>query len=204
MVGVVEDEAALLERLRAREEEAFAFVVDRDDAALRRVASAFLRTTGAVEEVVAETWLAVIAGLDGFEGRSTLRTWIFAILVNRARTRAARERRSVPFSSLEDGGRPAVDPAAFGEDGRWRSAPIRLERDPHERLLARELRAGLLEAIDALPPRQRAVITLRDVVGCPPGEVGEMLGLSDGNQRVLLHRARAHVREALLAGGGAR
>jgi RNA polymerase sigma-70 factor (ECF subfamily) len=161
------------------------------------VARAFVRTPAAVEEVVGETWLAMIAGLEGFEGRSSLRTWIFAILVNRARTRASRDARSVPFSSLQDDEHPPVDPGAFAPDGRWRSAPARLERDPYEHLLAAELRERLMDAIEQLPPRQRTVITLRDVVGCAPAEVAEMLELSEGNQRVLLHRARAHVRDLL-------
>ena len=120
----------LLIRMRAGEQAAFEKLLERYDASLRRVARSFVRTTTAVEEVVQETWLGVVNGLDRFEGRSSLKTWIFRILVNRARTRAVREARSVPFSSLEADDRPAVDPGAFAEDGRWRSAPSRLDADP--------------------------------------------------------------------------
>jgi RNA polymerase sigma-70 factor (ECF subfamily) len=195
---VEDDEAVLLERLRAGDEKAFAELVAANDAALRRVARSFVRTAAAADEVVGETWLAVIAGLPRFEGRSSLRTWIFGILVNKARTRGVREARSVPFSALadEDGG-PTVDPNEFAPDGSWRSAPRRLESDPEGRLLASELRAALFAAIDRLPPRQRTVLVLRDVVGLDPTEVSELLELSEGNQRVLLHRGRARLRQGL-------
>jgi len=193
----VDDDHGLLERLRAGDEAAFRTLVDRHDGALRRVARTFVRTGSAADEVVQETWLAVVRGLSNFEGRSSLRTWIFHILVNRARTYAVRDARSVPFSSLETDDGPTVEPAAFGADGRWSSAPPRLDADPETGLLAAELRRHLLQAVDALPPAQRAVITLRDLVGVSPEEVCELLELSDGNQRVLLHRARARVRTAL-------
>ena len=192
-----DDEAALLERLRAGEEAAFVELVAANDAALRRVARSFVRTSAAADEVVAETWLAVIAGLPRFEGRSSLRTWIFGILLNRARTRGVREARSVPFSALEQDGGPTVDPDSFAADGSWRSAPRRLESDPEGRVLAGELREQLFAAIDRLPPRQRAVLVLRDVVGLEPMEVSELLELSEGNQRVLLHRGRARLRAEL-------
>jgi RNA polymerase sigma-70 factor, ECF subfamily len=193
----VDDDRVLLERLRAGDEAAFRTLVDRHDRALRRVARTFVRTSSAADEVVQETWLAVVRGLDDFEGRSSLRTWIFSILVNRARTYAVRDARSVPFSALESDDGPTVEPAAFGADGRWSSAPPRLDGDPETGLLAAELREHLLQAVDTLPPAQRAVITLRDLVGVSPEEVCELLELSDGNQRVLLHRARARVRTAL-------
>ena len=167
------------------------------DGALRRVARSYVRTDSAVEDVVQETWLGVVRGLDDFEGRSTLRTWMFRILINRARTRATRDARSLPFSALETDDAPAVEPAAFAADGRWTSAPPRLDADPESGLLSAELRARLLEAVDALSPDQRAVITLRDLVGLPAMEVCELLAISEGNQRVLLHRARARVRAAL-------
>jgi RNA polymerase sigma-70 factor (ECF subfamily) len=191
------DDHGLLERLRAGDEDAFRALVERHDGALRRVARTFVRTGSAADEVVQETWLAVVNGLNDFEGRSTLRTWIFRILINRARTYAVRDARSVPFSALESDDGPTVEPAAFGADGRWTSAPPRLDSDPETGLLAAELRAHLLQAVDALPPAQRAVITLRDLVGVSPEEVCELLELTDGNQRVLLHRARAYVRTAL-------
>ena len=168
------------------------------DGTLRRVALTFVRTPAAADEVVQETWLNVVRGLDGFEGRSSLRTWIFKILANVARTRAVRDARSVPFSTLEGEDRPAVEPSAFAADGRWSSAPTRLDADPETGLLSSELRARLRDAVEELPPVQRAVITLRDLVGVPPDEVCDLLGISDGNQRVLLHRARARVRAALV------
>ena len=188
----------LLERLRAGDEAAFEALVRQHDGALRRLARTFVHTPSAADEVVQETWLGVIRGLSGFEGRSSLRTWIFRILVNRARSRAVRDARSLPFSALGDDHGPAVEPAAFGADGRWRSAPPRLEDDPETSLLSSELRQHLLQAIDALAPAQRAVITLRDLVGVSAEEVCELLELSEGNQRVLLHRARSRVRAALV------
>ena len=193
----MEDDHGFLERLRAGDEGAFRTLVDRHDGALRRVARTFVRTSSAADEVVQETWLAVVRGLNDFEGRSSLRTWIFRILVNRARTYAVRDARSVPFSALESDDGPTVEPAAFGADGRWTSAPTRLDSDPETGLLAGELRQQLLQAVDGLSPAQRAVITLRDIVGAPPEEVCELLELSEVNQRVLLHRARAHVRATL-------
>ena len=194
----MESERALLERLRSGDEHAFEALVARHDAALRRVARGFVRTDAAADDVVQETWLGVVKGLQAFEGRSSLRTWIFRILVNTARTRATRDARSLPFSSLESDTGPVVDPAAFGSDGRWSSAPARLEGDPETGLLSRELREHLLEAVERLSPAQRAVITLRDLVGLSAPEVCELLDLTDANQRVLLHRARARVRAALL------
>jgi RNA polymerase sigma-70 factor (ECF subfamily) len=194
----VDEDHVLLERLRAGDEAAFETLVERHDGALRRVARTFVRTPSAADDVVQETWLGVIHGLSAFEGRSSLRTWIFRILVNRARTRAVRDARSVPFSALEHDNAPAVEPAAFGADGRWTSAPPRLECDPEGSLLSGELREHLLLAVDELPPAQRAVITLRDLVGVSSEEVCELLELSDGNQRVLLHRARTRVRAALV------
>jgi RNA polymerase sigma-70 factor (ECF subfamily) len=167
------------------------------DAQLRRLARTFVRTDALADDVVQETWLGVVRGIDGFEGRSSLRTWIFRILVNQARTRAVRDARSLPFSTLEDDDGAAVEPAAFAADGRWTSAPPRLDYDPESGLLSAELRTHLLDAVDSLSSDQRAVITLRDLVGLPAAEVCELLDISDGNQRVLLHRARARVRSAL-------
>jgi RNA polymerase sigma-70 factor, ECF subfamily len=194
----VDDDRALLARLQAGDEAAFQALVERHDGALRRVARTFVHTPSAADDVVQETWLGVVHGLSTFEGRSSLRTWIFRILVNRARTRAVRDARSVPFSAIESDDGPAVEPAAFGADGRWTSAPPRLEYDPETRMLSAELREHLLEAVDGLAPAQRAVITLRDLVGVPADEVCELLELTEVNQRVLLHRARARVRAALV------
>jgi RNA polymerase sigma-70 factor (ECF subfamily) len=167
---------------------------------MRFVARNFVRTDALAEDVVQDTWLAVVRGLDGFEGRASLKTWIFHILVNRARTRAVREARTVPLSSLADAAAqegPALDPALFDRDGRWARPPQTLDADPERHLLAAELRGRLVEAVAELPEAQRAVIALRDLAGLPSEEVCDLLGVSAGNQRVLLHRARARVREAL-------
>jgi RNA polymerase sigma-70 factor, ECF subfamily len=194
----VEDDQALLSRLRAGDEEAFTALVARHDGALRRVARTFVRTDSAVEDVVQDTWLGVVRGLADFEGRSSLRTWIFRILVNRARTRAVRDARSLPFSALEDDEGLTFEPGAFGADGRWASAPPRLDADPETGLLSAELRAQLLAAVETLSRDQRTVITLRDLVGLSAMEVCDLLDITEVNQRVLLHRARARVRAALL------
>jgi len=194
----VDDDHTVLQRLRAGDERAFEALVAQHDRSLRRVARTFVRTDSAVEDVVQDTWLGVIRGLDEFAGRSSLRTWIFAILINQARTRAVRDARSLPFSALEDPLGPTVEPSAFGPDGRWSTAPPRLDGDPETGLLSSELRVHLLRAVDALPDTQRAVITLRDLTGFTALEVCNLLEISEGNQRVLLHRARARVRAALL------
>jgi len=194
------DEALLLQRLRAGDEAAFVALVDRYDGALRRVARTFVRTDAAADDVVQETWLGVVRGIDRFEGRSTLKTWLFRILVNRARTRGVREARSVPFSSLGAGAEsdePAVDPDAFGAEGMWLHGPGALPRDPSGELLAAELREKLLAVVELLPEAQRTVITLRDIAGLDGPEVSTALGITDGNQRVLLHRARTRVRREL-------
>jgi RNA polymerase sigma-70 factor (ECF subfamily) len=193
----VEDDEMLLTRMRAGDGAAFEALIERHDGSLRRVARSFVHTTTAVEEVVQETWLGVVNGLARFEGRSSLKTWIFRILVNRARTRAVRDARSVPFSALERDELPAVDPSAFGADGHWRSAPARLDVDPEGRLLSTELRAQLATAIEGLPGHQRAVVTLRDVAGLSSMEVCQLLELTEANQRVLLHRGRSRLRTVL-------
>jgi RNA polymerase sigma-70 factor, ECF subfamily len=197
-----ENEQDLVARLRAGDESAFEALVDRYQASLVRLARVYVRDPAVAEEVVQETWLAVLNGIDRFEGRSSLKTWIFRILTNRAKTRGGRERRSVPFSSLGDADEAAVDPDRFQEDGDqypggWRQPPARWEGDPEERLLAGEARALILDTIEQLPPNQRAVITLRDVEGFDSEEVRNVLDLTDTNQRVLLHRARSKVRRAL-------
>jgi RNA polymerase sigma-70 factor (ECF subfamily) len=194
----VEDDHALVERMRAGDSRAFESLVAAHDGSLRRVARTFVQTPSAADDVVQETWLGVVRGLDGFQGRSSLRTWIFRILANVARTRARRDARSVPFSALEGDGAPAVEPASFAADGSWVTAPTRLDGDPEGALLSAELRERLLQEVDGLPPAQRAVITLRDVVGMPADEVCDVLEIADGNQRVLLHRARSRVRAALV------
>jgi RNA polymerase sigma-70 factor (ECF subfamily) len=194
----LEREGVLLGRLRAGEEAAFVELLARHDDAMRRVARTFVRSAASADDVVQETWLAVIRGLDRFECRASLSTWIFGILVNRARTRAVRDARQLPFSALTGADQPAVEPSAFGRDGRWRSAPPRLGLDPEPSALNAELREQLLRAIDLLAPTQRTVITMRDVVGLQAHEVCALLEISASNERVLLHRARARVRAALI------
>jgi RNA polymerase sigma-70 factor (ECF subfamily) len=197
----------LLDALRRGDEAAFLEVVERHHAVMVRVARGYVRSAAVAEEVAQEAWLGVLRGLGAFEGRSSLKTWIFRILVNRAKTRGEREARSVPFSALEPGDGeedgPAVDPARFvpafdpRRAGHWAFPPQRWDELPEERLLARETLARAREAMDELPRRQRDVVLLRDVEGWTAEEVCDGLGLSPGNQRVLLHRARAHVRAAL-------
>jgi len=195
-------DAPLLPALRAGHEEAFVAFVTRYHASLKRVARAYVSTDAVAEEVVQETWLAVIEGLDRFEHRSTLKTWLFHILANKAKTRGVRERRIVPFASLAGADdEPAVPPDRFQRDGdawpgHW-AAPPRPWEDPERRLASLEARAYLRAAIAALPATQQAVLTLRDVEGLDAEEVCGLLDVSAGNQRVLLHRARAKVRTEL-------
>ena len=197
-----ETDAELVDRLRAGDEDAFEQLVAEYGPSMLRVARLYVRDRAVAEEVVQETWLAVLAGIDRFEGRSSLKTWIFRILSNRAKTRAQREGRTVPISALGgDGGEdePAVDPDRFfGPDGpapfAWAAPP----RDwPQKRVLDREALAVIERAIEHLPENQQTVIRLRDVEGWSPQEVAAALEISDGNQRVLLHRARGKVRAAL-------
>jgi RNA polymerase sigma-70 factor (ECF subfamily) len=194
-------DAPLLAALRAGDERAFATLVRRYHASLKRVARAYVSTDAVAEEVVQETWLAVINGLGRFEQRATLKTWIFHILTNKAKTRGTRERRSVPFASLGGADGPAVPPERFQRagdawPGHW-ATPPRPWEDPERRLGSLEARERLREAIAALPATQQAVLTLRDVEGLESDEVCELLGVSAGNQRVLLHRARARIRTEL-------
>jgi RNA polymerase sigma-70 factor (ECF subfamily) len=196
-------DAQLVAALKAGDEETYRRLVREWHAMMVRVAQIFVPSRDIAEEVVQETWLRVLGALDRFEGRSSLRTWVFRILVNTAKTRAQREGRVIPFSALNDPGRvpePAVDPDRFLDadheryPGHWAAPPRAL---PEERLLATETRERIGAAIDALPSAQRAVITLRDVSGWDAESVCNALDLSEVNQRVLLHRARAKVRQAL-------
>jgi RNA polymerase sigma-70 factor (ECF subfamily) len=200
------DERRLIDGLRRGDEAVYAELVDRHGPSLLRVASMYVRDRAAAEEVVQETWLGVLRGIDRFQARSSLKTWIFRILVNRAKTRGAREARSVPFSALgdeegDDG--PAVDPDRFFSPDHsrypqaWAAPPASWEGLPAERLVGRETLTHVQRAIDELPPNQRAVITLRDVHGFTSTEVQAALDVTDVNQRVLLHRARSKVRSAL-------
>jgi RNA polymerase sigma-70 factor, ECF subfamily len=187
----------LVERLRARDEAAFEELVRRYNASLLRFARQFVPTAALAEDVVAETWLGVLKGIDRFEGRSSLKTWIFRILANTAKTRAQREGRSLPFSALDEGEvtfEPTVDRNRFLGTGHWATPP---RSWPEERLLGAETRAVIEEAIAGLPPTQRLVVSLRDIEGWSADEVRNALDLSETNQRVLLHRGRAKVRRAL-------
>ena len=208
-------DAALVAALRRGDEAAFRALVERYHAAMVRLALSFVSTRATAEEVAQEAWLGVLEGLDRFEGRSSLRTWVFRILTNTAKTRAVREGRQIPFSALAgpDEGEPSVDPDRFlGPDdrwaGHWAAPPRRWETLPEPSLVAGELRARIATAIESLPDTQRTVITLRDVEGWSAEEVCNVLELSETNQRVLLHRARSKVRNALEryfeeeAGGG--
>jgi RNA polymerase sigma-70 factor (ECF subfamily) len=196
-------DAPLLAALRAGDEQAFATLVTRYHATLKRVARSYVSTDAVAEDVVQETWLAVIGALDRFEQRATLKTWLFHILTNKAKTRGVRERRSVPFASLARAGEdePAVSPDRFQREGdawpgHW-ATPPRPWEDPERRLASLEAREYLRAAIAALPATQQAVLTLRDVEGLEAEEVCELLDLSAGNQRVILHRARARMRTEL-------
>jgi RNA polymerase sigma-70 factor, ECF subfamily len=198
----VTDDRELIAGLRRGDERAFATLMDVYSSPLLRVAMSYVPCRAVAEEVVQETWLGVLKGIDRFEGRSSLKTWIFRILTNTAVTRGARERRVVPFASLSgDDGEPFDPDRFFGTDhdrypGHWEFGPTPWET-PEEELLSGEAREVILSAIDQLPPAQRAVISLRDVEGWPSDEVCDALELSEGNQRVLLHRARTKVRAAL-------
>lgn len=197
-------DAVILAALRAGDEAAFVELVERYHGALIRTAMTYVRDRDVAEEVVQDAWIAVVRGIDRFEGRSTLATWIFRIVTYQARTRGTRERRSVPLSSFEPTAEsPLVDPARFlgsgPMTGHWLDRPRSWGPDAAERLLSHEAQAVIAEALDALPPAQRTVMTLRDISGFTSEEVCEALEISPGNQRVLLHRARSRVRAALEA-----
>jgi RNA polymerase sigma-70 factor, ECF subfamily len=193
------DDSELVEALRAGDRRAYEELVDRYAPALLRVASLFTPSRAIAEEVVQDTWVGVLRGIDSFQGRSSLKTWLFRILTNTAKTRGARERRTLPFSALAgaevDGADQVVDADRFDpDDGHWSRPPGSW---PEDRLLAAETREVIRAAIDGLPPAQRAVISLRDVEGWSSDEVCDALGLTEVNQRVLLHRARSKVRAVL-------
>jgi RNA polymerase sigma-70 factor (ECF subfamily) len=200
-------DAEVVAALKRGDEAVFAELVDAYSPGLMRMAQMFVRDRAVAEEVVQETWVGVLRGIDRFEGRSSLKTWIYRILMNTAKTRGQREARSVPFSAAAGGDEPSVDPDRFLDAdhryaGGWMLGPSEWQT-PEEELLQGETRDAILAAIDQLPESQRAVITMRDVEGFPADEVAEVLGISDGNQRVLLHRARSKVRSAIEAHLGA-
>ena len=200
------DDVKLVDALRAGDEQAFADAIARYGSLMLRVARLYVSSRAVAEEVVQEAWLGVIAGIDRFEGRSSFKTWLFRILTNTAKTRAEREGRSVPFSALVPAelelGEPSVDPDRFLPEGErwssyWASTPRRFDELPESRLLSAETMLVARGAIEVLPEAQRAVITMRDVAGFTSEEVCRLLEISEGNQRVLLHRARSKVRRAL-------
>jgi RNA polymerase sigma-70 factor (ECF subfamily) len=209
--GTRSDDDQLLARLRAGDEAAFGSLVERHGRLLVRLARMYA-TDAVADEVVQETWIAVLRGLDRFEGRSSLRTWMSRILVNIARDHHARERRQVPFSAFADAADdsgPSVDadrfrPAGAPFAGGWVSFPERWDEQPEQRFLSSEGVGVAQLAVDALPPIQRAVVMLRDVEGWSSNEVAAALGITAGNQRVLLHRGRSRVRASLEAALGER
>ena len=200
------DDAAVVAALRDGDEAVFMALVRRYQTLMLRVARGYVRDARAAEDVVQDTWLAVLDGIDRFEARSSLKTWIFHILVKRAITRALKDRRQIPFSALggddEERG-PTVDPDRFLPAdhprfaGHWAAYPADWNALPHDRLVSRETMTAIRAAIEQLPGRQRTVIALRDIGGFSAEEVCAALDVSDANQRVLLHRARAKVRESL-------
>lgn len=198
------DDRELCAALRRRDEAAFATLVERYHVPLKRLARVYVRSDAVAEEVVQETWLGVVRGIDRFESRSSLKTWIYQILTNTAKTRGVRESRSVPLSSLELAvDEPSVDPSRFLDEqherwpGHWAAPPARWDELPEECLAGRETLEEIKSAISKLPPVQRQVIVLRDIEGWEAQEVCDLLELSEANQRVLLHRARSKVRQAL-------
>ncbi len=194
------DDAATVAALRAGDEAAFTRLVEQYHPSMVRLATAYVPSHSVAEEVAQEAWLGVLNGLHRFEGRSSLKTWIFRILTNIAKTRGVRESRSLPFSSVFDdagGDEPAVDPERFGPDGAWLLAPTGWGDSPEDKLETAECQALLHAAIEALPANQREVIRLRDVLGFTADEVCNALEVTETNQRVLLHRARSRVRKAL-------
>jgi RNA polymerase sigma-70 factor (ECF subfamily) len=204
--GACAEDLERVAALRRGDEAAFVELVHRLHGPMLRLAMAYVSSRSVAEEVVQEAWLGVLQRIDGFEGRSSLRTWILRIAANLAKTRGARERRSVPFSAVAnpdvEAGEPPLAPGRFLESGHrwaghWATPPRSWQDVPEERLLATETTAHVREAIETLPPSQRAVIALRDVQGWSAPEVCDLLELSEGNQRVLLHRARCKVRAAL-------
>jgi RNA polymerase sigma-70 factor (ECF subfamily) len=202
-----QDDSVLVRALRDGDEAAFAWLLDRYDRCLRRIAMTFVQSRAVADEVVQETWMGVVKGIDRFEGRSSVKTWVFRILVNVARARGLREHRSIPFAAvstaLAEGAEPAFDPDRFlsvpaGDPaGHWVSFPLAWEHEPEHRLEAAETLAVIGDAIAGLPPAQREVMMLRDVEQWTSPEVCDALGISESNQRVLLHRARSKVRRAL-------
>ena len=196
-------DARLVAALRAGDERAFRDLFARNYSVMKRVARGYVASDAVAEEIVQETWMAIVTGIDRFQGRSALGTWMFAILTNQAKSHGARERRAVPFSSVgpADSAEPTVDPDRFQKDddawpGHW-ATPPRPWQKPERRLLSLETREQLKDALAQLPERQRVVVALRDIEGLSAEEVRDLLALSQENQRVLLHRGRSRLRALL-------
>jgi RNA polymerase sigma-70 factor (ECF subfamily) len=187
----MEPDGDLLLRLRSGDEQAFVTLVERYHEPMLRLAVSFVPSRAVAEEVVQDTWLAVLRGLDGFEGRSSLRTWVFRILVNQARTTGTREHRSVPVADPE----PAVDPSRFDASGSWTDPPERWIETAEGRIEVGKLADRIRARIDELPARQRQVVILRDIEEMSSEEVCAVLAITDVNQRVLLHRGRSRLRQ---------
>ena len=183
----MDSDGELLLRLRSGDERAFAVLVERYHEPMLRLAASFVPSGAVAEEVVQDTWLAVLRGLENFEGRSSLKTWLFRILVNRARSTGSKEQRSVPVADPE----PAVDPSRFGGGGSWADPPEHWIEAAESRMEAGKLADRIRVWIGELPARQREVVLLRDVEGMTSKEVCAVLALTEGNQRVLLHRGRS-------------
>lgn len=198
-----EEERALVERLRRGDEAAFTTLVDQYHGSLVRLARSFVADQAAAEEVAQDTWVGVLTGLATFEGRSSLKTWLFRILTNRAKTRGVREARSTPWSALSPGGEapePAVDPGRFDDSGMWSAPPRPWQQTSAEAVLLREETMKVLEAaLGELPAGQRAVVTLNDVEGLTAEEICNILEIQETNRRVLLHRGRSRLRQILEA-----
>ena len=186
-------DADLLARLRAGDEQAFVILVRRYRESMLQLATGYVPSRAVAEEVVQDTWMGVLRGLGSFEERSSVRTWLFRILVNRARTAGARERRSLSLGDLE----PAVDPRRFDATGHWADPPEHWVEQVDDRLAAEKIASRIRLAIASLPSRQREVVTLRDIEGLSSEEVCSVLEITEINQRVLLHRGRSRIRQTL-------
>jgi RNA polymerase sigma-70 factor (ECF subfamily) len=200
--GAEEIHDSELDALKAGDEAAFQSLIQRYHGPMLRLAMTYVGDREAAEDVVQESWLTCVRSLDRFEGRSSLKTWIFGIVINVARARRRKEARMLPFASLwrrddSDGRRPTVDPSRFGGDGMWRTGPQSWDNLPESQVLGGETLEKVKAAIEALPSKHREVILLRDVAGFEAGEVSALLGISPANERVRLHRARAAVRKML-------
>jgi RNA polymerase sigma-70 factor (ECF subfamily) len=201
--AVVASDEQTVAALRAGDERTFRELYARTYSMMKRVARGYVASDAVAEEIVQETWMAIVTGIDRFEGRSALGTWIFSILTNQAKTHSTREKRALPFSSVgpSDAEEPAVDPDRFqGDDEAWPghwATPPRPWQKPERRLLSLEARDRLKQAVAQLPQRQRLIVGLRDIDGHSAGEVCDLLGLSQENQRVLLHRGRSRLRTLL-------